>query len=102
MTTSMHRLQISLPQWQVQFLTERARRDGVSVAEVIRQLVQRESEAQPKGEPDSLWAIAGMAEDANPLINGIPVSENPELYLTGAPGPSPASTPRRQRKQKDA
>jgi hypothetical protein len=84
MTTLMHRLQISLPQWQVQFLTERARREGVSVAEIIRQLVEREAKARPDAQPDSLWAIAGLAEDTNPLLDGIPVSENPELYLTAA------------------
>ena len=47
MVTSMHRLQISLPQSQAQFLAERARRDGVSIAEVIRQLIRREEEAVP-------------------------------------------------------
>jgi hypothetical protein len=88
MATSMHRLQISLPQWQVQFLTERAQRDGVSVAEVIRQLVEQEAQAQPETSPGSLWAIAGLAEDTHPLLNGIPVSENPELYLTAAAPPS--------------
>lgn len=98
MTTSMHRLQISLPQWQVQFLAERARRDGVSIAEVIRQLVERESEAQPKGKPDSVWEIAGMAEDTGPLINGIPVSENPELYLTAATGEAMAPAAKGRRK----
>jgi hypothetical protein len=84
MTTSMHRLQISLPQWQVQFLTERARRDGVSVAEVVRQLVEQEARVEPETQTEGLWAIAGLAEDHHPLLNGIPVSENPELYLTTA------------------
>ena len=78
----MHRLQISLPHWQVQFLTERARRDGVSIAEVIRQLVSREAEAS-RGERhvDSLWGIAGIAVDREPLVVGWAVSERPELYL---------------------
>jgi len=47
MSTLLHRLQISLPRRQVQFLTERARRDKVSPAEVIRQMIQREANATP-------------------------------------------------------
>jgi hypothetical protein len=31
----------------------------------------------------SLQEIAGIAEDHGPLIDGIPVSEAPELYLIG-------------------
>ena len=84
MTTTMHRLQISLPQWQHQFLLQRARRDGVSVAQVIRLLIEREVEA--RGAPvseDSVWTISGIAEDRGPLITGWPVSEAPGLYGSG-------------------
>jgi hypothetical protein len=52
MTTNMHRLQISLPTWQVEWLRERAREQGVSVAEVIRQMVQREADSSSAGEGD--------------------------------------------------
>lgn len=82
MATTMHRLQISLPEWQVQYLTDQARRDGVSMAEVVRRLVSREAESAPRAQDVStLWDIAGIAEDHGPLIGGIPVSERPELYL---------------------
>ncbi|MCP3960408.1 MAG: hypothetical protein GY719_21395 [bacterium] len=86
MATMMHRLQISLPEWQAQYLAERARRDGVSIAEIVRRLVERESTAaaDPRS-ADALWELAGMAEDHGPLLDGTPVSENPELYLTGTP-----------------
>ena len=87
MSTSMHRLQISLPRSQVRFLAERARRDGVSIAEVIRQLVQREEEAAPARSIDSLWEIVGMITEDQPLIDGIPVSEQPDLYLAEASVP---------------
>lgn len=85
MATTMHRLQVSLPEWQAQYLSERARKDGVSIAEVIRRLVERESRTEAE-EPsaDSLWELAGLAEDRGPILNDTPVSENPELYLTGA------------------
>ena len=85
MATTMHRLQISLPEWQAQYLAERAQRDGVSIAEIIRRLVRRESESvADHRSADSLWELAGLAEDHGPLLDGTPVSESPELYLTGA------------------
>jgi len=91
MSTLLHRLQISLPRWQVQFLTERAQRDKVSLAEVIRQMIQREASAMPtQASVDSLMEIAGLAEDRAPLVEGIPVSERPDLYLAQLSSPSPA------------
>lgn len=86
MSTIMHRLQISLPEWQTDFLAAQARKEGVSMAEVVRRLIQREAEAaHPPVETASLWEIAGIAEDHAPLIQNVPVSENPELYLTAPP-----------------
>ena len=89
----MHRLQISLPLWQFQFLSERARRDGISIAEVIRQLIQREVEAASEQATsiDSIWEIVGIAEDHGPLMDGIPVSEAPDLYLAELAVPSTIS-----------
>lgn len=83
MATSMYRLQISLPHWQQQFLRARARRDGVSVAEVIRVLVEREAKLAT-GSPatESFLDLAGVGEDRLPLIGGLAVSERPEAYLT--------------------
>jgi hypothetical protein len=94
MSTTMHRLQISLPEWQTDFLAAQARKEGVSMAEVVRRLIQREAEtAHHPAETASLWDIAGIAEDHVPLIQGVPVSENPELYLTTA---QPRSSRRRR------
>jgi hypothetical protein len=85
MTTAMHRLQISLPTSQVDYLGERARRDGVSIAEVVRRLVERESIADRSGrKTDSLWAIAGIAEERADILPGTPVSERVDLYLAAA------------------
>lgn len=98
MSTTMHRLQISLPEWQSQFLAERARRDGVSVAAVVRRLVEREA-ALGRGShgADSIWSIAGIGEDPGALIDGIPVSERPGLYVAEATAPRrlPVKTARR-------
>jgi ribbon-helix-helix CopG family protein len=106
MSTTMHRLQISIPQWEKQFLDERAKRDGVSVAEVIRQLIEREAEVSREG-ADSILKFSGFIKDPVPLINGIPVSENVDLYLadnftrkhSGA-RERPHQTYRHQRKKK--
>jgi hypothetical protein len=58
------------------------------MAEVIRRLVEAEAEAAAEaGTPESLWEIAGIAEDQGPLIEGVPVSERPELYLAEAAMP---------------
>ena len=46
MATTMHRLQISLPPWEMQYLEERARREGRSIADVVRQLVQQDAETR--------------------------------------------------------
>ena len=91
MATSMYRLQISLPHWQRQFLSARAKRDGVSVAEVIRLLIACEAQAQSgTGTMESFLDLAGIGEDRHPLIGGVAVSERPELYLTAAPHGSAA------------
>ncbi len=87
MATLMHRLQISLPESQVQFLAERARREGVSMADLIRQMIQREMTAAATSSASSLWEIAGIAEDKGPLVEGIPVSERPDLYLAALSTP---------------
>lgn len=71
MTTSMHRLQISLPKAQASFLRERARREGISAAEVIRRLLEREEQAAPtitQADIDEALSFIG--------------SEPPDLYLT--------------------
>ena len=85
MATKMHRLQISLPHRQARFLEERARLEGGSMAEVVRRLIARETESTERsGSVGGLWEIAGIAEDRGPQIDGVAVSENPELYLAGA------------------
>lgn len=92
---SMHRLQISLPKSQMQYLNERARRERASIAEVIREMIQREFDAQPSRAVESLWEIVGLGQEREPLIGGIPVSEQPDLYLAARPGPRRAGRPRR-------
>ena len=95
MSTSMHRLQVSLPKEQMLFLRQRARRDGISAAEVIRQLIQREAESTTITDEDieAALSLVGIGEDRGPLIDNIPVSQNPHLYL------AELSAPRRARRR---
>ncbi len=81
MTTSMHRLQISLPGSQVKYLTDRAKREGISIAELLRRLIHRELEQPASRGTASIRAIIGIGRNSESLINGIPVSEQPDLYL---------------------
>jgi len=55
MTTTMHRLQISLPEQLFRYLAGRARQDGVSMAEVIRRLLDAATEGESdRPTPESL------------------------------------------------
>jgi len=97
----MHRLQVSLPKSQVDFLAARARREGVSIAELIRRLVEYAAAARSAETAKSLWSIAGIAEERLPLIGGRAVSEHVSLYLaeSAAPQMSRRAGSRRARKK---
>ena len=101
MGTKMHRLQISLPHRQARYLEERARLAGVSMAEVIRRLLEREASlVLSSGTVDGIWSIAGIAEDHRPLIGGIAVSESPALYLATASTDSTSTSKQARGKRK--
>ena len=91
MATTMHRLQISLPDRQFDYLRERAERESASIAEIIRRLVEREAEANSltQAEIDAALRFAGIIKDEVELMDGKPVSENIDLYLTEALQPKP-------------
>lgn len=79
----MHRLQLSLQEEQAQYLAMRAEREGVSMAEVVRRLLDHEARQDSSEGSGSIWDIVGLIKGELPLIDGIPVSENPDLYLYG-------------------
>jgi hypothetical protein len=60
MTTSMHRLQISLQDQQLRYLANCARQDGVSMAEVIRRLLEGAAERE-SGRPSEGSVSIGEA-----------------------------------------
>lgn len=111
MTTRMHRLQISLPKKQVHFLRARAQREGVSAAEIIRRLLEREEQASTvtQADIDAALSFAGIGADDRPLIDGKAVSEYPDLYLAevyadrhGVDRPSRRTAPSHKTRRKKA
>jgi hypothetical protein len=84
MTTSMHRLQISLPEQQIRYLTERARREGLSMAEVIRRLIEgaAEKEGCPPATVGVLMAEGRVAYQtaAKPAPVALTLELSPDLY----------------------
>jgi hypothetical protein len=77
MGSTMHRLHICVEEHQYRYLAQRAKREGVSVAALVRRMVQQEAEATQPGGFDELLAIAGIGEDNAALEGGLPVSEGP-------------------------
>lgn len=84
MTTSMHRLQISLPKQQFRYLSARARREGLSMAEVIRRLIESgaEQEGRPPAAVGVLMAEGRMAYQtvAEPPPVALALELPPDLY----------------------
>ena len=63
----MHRLQISLPEWQYRFLREQASRTGQSIAGFIRELIEQEAETvQRPVEEDPIWEVVGIGQGGPP------------------------------------
>jgi hypothetical protein len=94
----MNRLQLSFREEQASYLARRAERDGISMAEVVRRLVDAEAAAEAPHDVDGIWDIVGLIDQDVPLVDGIPVSEAPDLYLYGRPAASATSPARRSRR----
>ncbi len=65
MSTSMHRLQISLPRPQFRYLADQARREGVSMAEILRRLIRREAERGRCAQSNRTERSSGSGKSAN-------------------------------------
>ena len=62
----MHRLQLYLPDEQMRFLKERARQMRVSIAALIRELVEREERAAQKPiTEDPIGEVVGIGHSAD-------------------------------------
>ncbi len=74
----MHRTQISLEPEQYRRLGEEARRQGVSLAALIRRLVDEHFARSGSPEPDPLETIIGIGEGS-----GEPVGRDHNRHLYG-------------------
>lgn len=83
MSTRMHRLQLSLREEQAAYLARRAQREGVSMAEVVRRLLDGEAAADLTCDIESIWDICGIGGGEEPLDAGVAVSADVDRYLYG-------------------
>ena len=75
---AMHRLQISLPEWQYRFLREQASHTGQSIAGFIRKLIEQEAQTvQRPVEEDPIWEVVGIGRGGAPYD----VSERVDEFL---------------------
>jgi hypothetical protein len=75
---AMHRLQISLPEWQYRFLREQASHTGQSIAGLIRKLIEKEAQiVQRPVEEDPIWEVVGIGQGGPPYD----VSERVDEFL---------------------
>jgi len=80
---TMHRLQISLPEWQYRFLREQASHTGQSIAGFIRKLIEQEAQTvQRPVEEDPIWEVIGIGRGGPPYN----VSERVDEFLYGMQG----------------
>ncbi len=74
----MHRTQIYLDEGQYQLLRARARRQGKSLAAIIREIIDEYLDTGKRAKGDPLAAVIGIGEG-----DGSAVAENYEDYLYG-------------------
>jgi len=89
MSTQMQRLQLSLREEQATYLARRARREGVSMAEIVRRLLDEQATAEMAQDIESIWAICGLGGDEEPLDSGVAVSADVDRYLYGRGAETP-------------
>lgn len=78
--TAMHRTQLYLSEAHYQFLAQWAQKNGESIAQAVRGLIEERMKASVKtrGKRDSFWKAVGAASG-----DGSRVAENHKNYLYG-------------------
>jgi hypothetical protein len=80
---TLHRTQVLLAPKNVRYISARAGQKGVSMSEVIRQILDDAESREPVA-IESVWNMVGIGAEEKDLIGEIPVSENVDLYLIEA------------------
>jgi len=76
---NLQRTQICLEGWQYQFLTEKAKETGCSIARIVRDIISKEALSKRKiRKDDPIFDIVGIGEG-----DGKPVARNHDDYLYG-------------------
>lgn len=77
----MIELHIALSDEHYQYLQQRAQKLGTSLDRVVSELIESELAEQQVQAEDMLLDMIGAYHSAYPLIDNIPPSEDPDLYL---------------------
>jgi hypothetical protein len=95
----LHRTQVLLAPKNVRYISARANQDGLSMSEVIRQILD-DAEARNPVAIENVWTMVGIGTEEPALIGGVSVSENTDLYLVEVISPTSVrkSSAPRQRK----
>jgi hypothetical protein len=74
----MHRSQILLEEWQYEYLNDKARREGKSISQIVRELITERIETHhgETWEDDPFFDIIGMASG-----DGSPVGRDHDKYI---------------------
>lgn len=80
---TFHRTQVLLAPRNVRYISARASQEGLSMSEVIRQILD-DAEAREPVAIESVWTMVGIGAEGTALIGDAAVSENTDLYLVEA------------------
>jgi hypothetical protein len=96
---TLHRTQVLLAPKNVRYISARASQEGLSMSEVIRQILD-DAEAREPVTIESVWTMVGIGAEGPAMIGDLAVSENTDLYLVEALASKPVrknSTPRQRK-----
>ena len=82
-TDTLHHQQVLLALRNVRYVSPRASQEGLSMSEVIRQILD-EAEARNPVAIESVWSMVGIGTEHAALVDDLPVSENVDPYLVEA------------------
>jgi len=82
-TDTLHHQQVLLALRNVRYVSPRASQEGLSMSEVIRQILD-EAEARDPVAIESVWSMVGIGTEHAALVDDLPVSENVDPYLVEA------------------
>jgi hypothetical protein len=77
----MVQMQIAVSDEHYQYLHQRAQKRGASLDQLVSELIEADIAERQTQTDDPVIALIGAYHSDRPLIDNIPVSEDPDLYL---------------------